>query len=310
MKLRRGIGPGSGGTVKRWNGGTAGAASTNAHTAEPAVCGAARLTARHEHLLVTARHAGVMLYDSSLKHVSSSLVVAYYVEATARGSAIAWHSTGKCADDHAAWPDERVVSPMRQAVASTRRDRDATRSWRAASEQHRASFATHHRGHGTCGTITRMRPRRTRDRTQRTADQSGRTAIVHLSPRQPSTLFRQVYRCATDTAPTYSGPCSATTTVSFTAMHRAPRNRGSHRCNPPTGRVDHRSRICVHGPRTVRTAHRAHPSNALHRTTQRSSEQSSETASAYTLLHRASGELHPRTDDRAVARAQQAGESR
>jgi hypothetical protein len=67
-----------------------------------------------------------------------------------RGSAIAWHSTGKCADDHAAWPDERVVSPMRQAVASTRRDCGATRSWRAASDQHRASRATHHRGHCVC----------------------------------------------------------------------------------------------------------------------------------------------------------------
>src|SRR5689334_17630667 len=107
-----------------------------------------RLTAHHEHLLVASRHVGVMLYDSSLKHVSISTIVAsYYIEATEKGSATARHSTGMCADDRAAWPDERVVSPMLQAVASTRRDRGATRSCRAASDQHRASFATHRRGH-------------------------------------------------------------------------------------------------------------------------------------------------------------------
>src|SRR5690242_18908976 len=53
--------------VERWNGGTGSAASTNAHTAESAVCGPARLSARHKYLLIAARHAGVTLYDSSLK---------------------------------------------------------------------------------------------------------------------------------------------------------------------------------------------------------------------------------------------------
>jgi len=144
MKSRRGTGPGDGGTVERLKGGTASAASRNAHTAEAAVCRAAHLIARHEYLLVAARHAGVMLYDSSLKHVSiSPLVASYYVEPQRE-------ATGMCADDRAAWPDDRVVSPMLQAVASTRRDRGATRSWRAASDQHRASRVTHHRGHGIC----------------------------------------------------------------------------------------------------------------------------------------------------------------
>src|ERR1044072_6720950 len=136
----------NGGTVERWNG------QRGVHECSHGricVCGAARLSARHEYLLVAARHAGVMLYDGSLKHVSiSPLVASYYIKSTERGSATARHSTGVCADDRAAWPGERVVSPMLQAVASNRRDRDARRSCRAASDQHRASRATHHRGHG------------------------------------------------------------------------------------------------------------------------------------------------------------------
>ena len=129
-------------TVERWNGGTASAASTNARTAESAVCRAAHLIARHEYLLVAARHAGVMLYDSSLKHVSiSTLVASYYVEPQRE-------ATGMCADDRASSPDERVVSPTLQAVASNGCHPGARRSCRAASDQHRASRATHHRGHG------------------------------------------------------------------------------------------------------------------------------------------------------------------
>jgi len=99
-------------------------------------------------------------------------------------------------------------------------------------------------------------------------------AIVHLSPRHPSTQVRQVHRCATDTAATHSDPCSSASALCFMAKQRAPANQGPHRCDRLTGRLDHRSCIGLQGTRTVRTAHRAHPSKALHRTTQRSSERS------------------------------------
>jgi len=162
--------------VERWNGGTPSAASTNARTAEAAVCRAAHLIVRHEYLLVAARHAGVMLYDSSLKRMSiSTLVASYYIQATERGSATARNRLGcvpTTVQRGQMTVSYRQCYRLSRPLAATAMpgDRVARPATSTARPGRRTTVAT-----ASAGTITPMRPRRTRDRTQRTADQPGRT---------------------------------------------------------------------------------------------------------------------------------------
>ena len=183
-------------------------------------------------------------------------------------------------------------------------DRVARPATSTARPGRRTTVAT-----ATAGTITRMRPWRTRDRTQRTADQSGRTgdrapiATPPVDAVQAGAPLRYRYG-------NYAfWPVQRDQRLVLHGQAACACEPGSHRCDQLTGRHDHRSCSGVQGPRTVRTAHRAHPSNALHRATSDRPNGRRKTASANTLLHRASGKLHPKTDDRTVARAQQAGES-
>jgi len=161
----------------------------------------------------------------------------------------------------------------------------------------------------SAGTITLMRPRRTRDRTQRTADQPARTPIVHLPPRRPSTQFRPVHTAppirhlhiadrAARPAPCASRPCGVHPRAGDrTRATYQPADSTTDRASASTPLADCVPWIVQSGP----TRCTARP--AIVPAGQR------ETAAANTPLHCAPGEVHPRSDDRAVAGAQQAGRS-
>jgi hypothetical protein len=263
---------------------------------------------------MASRHADVILRDSSLKHVSiSTLVASYYIEATERGTVYDVRSEARRRRDSgvlfgcvpAIVQRGQMIVPYRQRYRLLRplpatavpRDRDAWPATGTARRLRRTTVDT-----ASAGTITLMRPRRTRDRTQRTADQPARTPIVHLPPRRPSTQFRPVDTAppirhlhiadrAARPAPCASRPCGVHPRAGDrTRATYQPADSTTDRASASTPLADCVPWIVQSGP-TRCTARQC------------------ETAAANTPLHRAPGELHPRSDDRAVAGAQQADRS-
>jgi hypothetical protein len=198
---------------------------------------------------------------------------------------------------------DRLLRPL--AATAMPRDRGA----RPATST-RASRATHHRGHGICrhdhadaaAANTRSHPAdRGSAGTNSDRAPAATPPVDVVQARSPLRHRHGHLRIPARAARPH--PCTAPQS----SVHPQTGDRTGATSQPADSTTDRALLSKAREQCAQRIVH-IRPRRCTARPSDRPSGQS-ETAAANSLLHCAPGELHPRTDDRAVARAQQAGQS-